>query len=164
MLPNTLTKDEQWRWLWEYKRQRICGSGEEARKILVNANLRLVYKLANRYRALGEGRGLEFDELISEGVLGLLDAIDDFEPERGFELSTFAYYRIRDRIQRAINRQRQRELSLDAPVDEGEGETRFGELIAEDSATPESHFFAQEFGELVARIDTTALSRNWLRR
>ncbi len=72
--------------------------GEQARKHLLRANLRLVVSVATRY----QGHGLPLGDLIQEGNLGLMHALDKFEPERGFKFSTYATWWIRHAVGRAV--------------------------------------------------------------
>lgn len=74
------------------------SQGATARQQLIEANLRLVVSIASRYRTLG----LALLDLIQEGTIGLMRAIDRFEPERGLRLSTSATWWIRQSINRAI--------------------------------------------------------------
>jgi RNA polymerase primary sigma factor len=76
----------------------IIKRGDEARQRLIQANLRLVVSVAARYR----GYGVPLGDLIQEGNMGLMHAIDKFEPERGNKFSTYATWWIRHAVGRAI--------------------------------------------------------------
>jgi len=78
---------------------RLALEGDaEARKRMIESNLRLVVKIARHYCH----RGLDFLDLVEEGNLGLMHAIEKFDPERGFRFSTYATWWIRQTIERAI--------------------------------------------------------------
>ena len=80
---------------------RALAGDHEARKIMIESNLRLVVKISRRYL----NRGLPLLDLIEEGNLGLIRAVEKFDPERGFRFSTYATWWIRQTIERAIMNQ-----------------------------------------------------------
>lgn len=150
---------------------RIARGDDKALDRLVTANLTYVVKLAGEYR----GRGLETEEIVSEGNMGLIAAARSFDGSKGKRFVTFAAPYIREKIERAIERQtglyrvprdakdpaaekrRSRALSIDAPIG-GSAELSLGRVVPDkDAPVPDEAFFdevlREELERLVSRLD-----------
>ncbi len=84
-----------------YFARRALDGDEDSRKRMIESNLRLVVKIARRYI----NRGLSLLDLVEEGNLGLIHAVEKFDPEKGFRFSTYATWWIRQNIERGLMNQ-----------------------------------------------------------
>src|ERR671920_863975 len=89
--------------------RRARDGDREARRRLVEKNLRLAVAVAKKYR----GQGLPFEDLIQEGNIGLMKAVEKFDPDRGWRYSTYATWWVRQAVQRAVG-DKGREIRLPA--------------------------------------------------
>lgn len=143
------------------ERQRLeqqVAAGERARAQLINSNLRLVVSIARRY----QGHGLSLLDLIQEGSLGLMRAVDKFDPGRGLKFSTYATYWIRQSVGRAIA---DHGRTVRLPVHLGERLSRLArvrqQLIQRLDREPTPEEVASEAGltpEQVTRAEQAALT------
>lgn len=81
---------------------QLVRRGRRAHQRMVKANLRLVVTIAKKYSVWGERVGLSLDDLVQEGAFGLSRAVDRFDPQRGYKFSTYAYWWVRQAMQRAL--------------------------------------------------------------
>lgn len=141
-----LTKDEELEVATRYRQTKDVA----ARKRLIEGNLRLVVNIAKKYMYFG----MPFLDLIQEGNLGLFVAIDRFEPEKGFKLSTYATWWIRQAVTRALAvKSRTVRLPVHRVDDILKMVRVIRELTNEQGGKPKREEVAERMGVSVERVD-----------
>jgi RNA polymerase primary sigma factor len=131
--------------------KRVEKGDKRAREVLVNANLRLVTSIAKKY----QNRGIAMEDLIQEGTLGLIHAVDKYDWRRGFRFSTYATHWIRQALGRAVENQG-RTIRLPSHAIESLGKIkRTREMLATRlNRVPTAQEIAREISMPVDKVET----------
>jgi RNA polymerase primary sigma factor len=129
--------------------KKVKKGDNAARKRLIEKNLKLVISIAKKSR----GRGLSFEDLIQEGNIGLMKAVEKFDPDRGFRFATYATWWIRQAVQRAVA---DKGRTIRVPANLGEKIRKmartYNELSAEMQRAPSDEMVAERLGWSVEGI------------
>lgn len=120
----------------------------QAKEELILKNMGLVRAVALRYEEVGRGLGVGMEDLVQGGVVGLMRALETFDPRKGFAFSTWAYHQIRAEVQRtlAAYRSRAREVSLEEPLTEDPEGPTLGDTLPSPLERPEEAYERRETG------------------
>lgn len=124
--------------------RRVAAGDTAARDRMISLNIRLVVHWARRY----QHRGVDLPDLVQEGMLGLMRAVDKFDAERGYRFSTYASWWVRQALQRAVQSQR----TIRIPVEAAE---KAASLEAASSALEGRLGRSPSFEELADALGTT---------
>ena len=123
--------------------KRAKAGDKKARQRLIEKNLRLVISVAKKYR----GMGLPFEDLIQEGNIGLMKAVEKYDPDRGWRFSTYATWWVRQAVQRSVA---DKGRTIRVPVHMGEKIRKmaraYNELSAEFEREPSDEEVARRLG------------------
>lgn len=131
------------------EQRRILRAAQRAKSRMVQANLRLVVAVSRRYG----GNGIDQIDLCQEGTLGLIRAVEKFDPARGYKFSTYGFWWIRQAMQRAVDSYSR---AIRIPVQLGEISRKAAAIVhhqrATTGSTPSLAELAKQLGHSVERI------------